>query len=165
MIFYDNIKEICSKHKKNALFIDMDGTIVEYKVYQPDFITNDTKDVFLNAKPIEIIIDNLKELQDIKNLDLYILTLSKSNIIRKEKKLWLEKYAKFIKKENIIILVRENGDYNSDNRNFIKAKVMKERLNTYDYVMLLDDEHKILKTTQKELQNKGEVFHISSAII
>ena len=165
MIFYDNIKEICSKHKKNALFIDMDGTIVEYKVYQPDFITNETKDVFLNAKPIEIIIDNLKELQDIKNLDLYILTLSKSNIIRKEKILWLEKYAKFIKKENIIILVRENGDYNSDNRNFIKAKVMKERLNTYDYVILLDDEHKILKTTQKELQNKGEVFHISSAII
>lgn len=42
---------------------------------------------------------------------------------------------------------------------------MKEKLNVYDYVILLDDEHKILKTTQKELKDKGEVFHISSALI
>lgn len=42
---------------------------------------------------------------------------------------------------------------------------MKNKLDEYDYVMLLDDEHKILRETQKELQDKGEVFHVSSAII
>jgi hypothetical protein len=42
---------------------------------------------------------------------------------------------------------------------------MKEKLNEYDYVMLLDDEHKILKRTLKEIGDNGEVFHISSATL
>ena len=35
----------------------------------------------------------------------------------------------------------------------------------YDYAILLDDDHKILKETQEKLKNKISVFHISSAII
>lgn len=163
--FYDKIKDICSKHKKVALFIDMDGTIAEYRVYRKGFITTKTKGLFLNAQPLNVVIDNIKKLQDIENLDLYILTLSKSNIIKEEKYIWLEKYLPFIKKENIIILVRENDEYNLDNRNYVKVNEMKKRLDKYDYVMLLDDEHKILRTTQKEIGKDGEVFHISSAII
>ena len=77
----------------------------------------------------------------------------------------IQKYIPFIKEENYIIPIRENGDYDSDNRKYIKSEKMKEKLNVYDYVILLDDEHKILKTTQKELKDKGEVFHISSALI
>ena len=42
---------------------------------------------------------------------------------------------------------------------------MKEKLEKYDYVILLDDEQKILRRTQKELADKGRVFHVSSAII
>ena len=104
-------------------------------------------------------------MNEIENLDIYILTLSKSVIIEEEKRRWLEKYIPFIKKENYIILVREKGDYNNETRPYIKSKKMKEKLKDYNYVMLLDDEHKILKTTQKELKNNGEVFHISSALI
>lgn len=129
------------------------------------FVTNETKEVFLNANPLEVVIDNLEKVSKIENLDIYILSLSRSNIIEEEKKQWLKKYAAFIKEENYIILNKENGDYNPENREFIKCTKMKEKLNEYDYVMLLDDEHKILKRTQKELRDKGEVFHISSAII
>ena len=98
-------------------------------------------------------------------MDIYILSLSKSNIIKEEKLKWLKKYIPFIKEENYIIPIRENGDYDSDNRKYIKSKKMIEKLDIYDYVILLDDEHKILKTTQKELESNGEVFHISSALI
>lgn len=35
----------------------------------------------------------------------------------------------------------------------------------YSYVILLDDDHKILKNAQAELKDKGCVFHPSSAII
>ena len=79
--------------------------------------------------------------------------------------MWLKKYVPFIEEKNYIILVKENGDYNQENRTIVKAQKMKNKLDEYDYVMLLDDEHKILRETQKELQDKGEVFHVSSAII
>lgn len=165
MEFYKKIEKICSEHEKVALFVDMDGTIVEYKVYQEGFITNESKGLFLDEKPLNIIIDSLKEINKIENIDIYILSLAKSNIIREEKKIWLQRHVPFIKESNYIILVRENGDYDSETRTYIKVNKMKEKLKIYDYVMLLDDEHKILKATQKELQDKGEVFHISSAII
>lgn len=45
MKFYNKIKEICKNHKKVALFVDMDGTIVEYEVYPDGFLTNETKKV------------------------------------------------------------------------------------------------------------------------
>ena len=165
MKFNEKIKEICNKYNKVALFVDMDGTTVEYKVYPEEFVTYESKDVFAEAEPVKIIIDKLEELNKINNLDIYILSLSKSNIIKEEKLKWLKKHIPFIKEENYIILIRENGDYDSDNRKYVKSKKMKEKLDMYDYVILLDDEHKILRTTQKELENKGEVFHISSALI
>ena len=165
MKFYNRVNEICKKHKKIALFVDMDGTIVEYNVYPEGFVTNETKEVFLNANPLDVVINNLKSISEIENLDIYILSLSRSNIIVEEKKQWLEKFVPFIKKENYIILNKENGEYNSENREFIKSAKMREKLDKYDYVMLLDDEHKILKRTQKELGENGEVFHISSATI
>ena len=165
MNFCEKIENICKRYKKVALFVDMDGTITEYRVYQSGFITNDTKELFLNAEPVNIIIDNLKAVNNIENLDIYILSLSKSKIINEEKKVWLKKYVPFIEEKNYIILVKENGDYNQENRTIVKAQKMKNKLDEYDYVMLLDDEHKILRETQKELQDKGEVFHVSSAII
>ena len=151
MNFCEKIENICKRYKKVALFVDMDGTITEYKVYQSGFITNDTKELFLNAEPVNIIIDNLKAVNNIENLDIYILSLSKSKIINEEKKVWLKKYVPFIEEKNYIILVKENGDYNQENRTIVKAQKMKNKLDEYDYVMLLDDEHKILRETQKEL--------------
>ena len=140
MNFCEKIENICKRYKKVALFVD----------------TNDTKELFLNAEPVNIIIDNLKAVNNIENLDIYILSLSKSKIINEEKKVWLKKYVPFIEEKNYIILVKENGDYNQENRTIVKAQKMKNKLDEYDYVMLLDDEHKILRETQKELQDKGE---------
>ena len=165
MGFYEKINNICKKYNKVALFVDMDGTIVEFLVYPDGFITNETKEIFINAQPINIIIKELEKLNKIDNLEIYILTLSKSNIIKNEKKLWLKRHIPFVKESNYIIIDKENNEYSSETRDYIKCQKMKEKLNEYDYVMLLDDDHKILRTAQKELQNKGEVFHISSALI
>ena len=83
-IFYNKIKDICAKNEKVAMFIDMDGTIVEYKVYKDGELTTSTKGIFLNGEPIKVVINNLKRISEIPNIDLYILTLSKSNIIVEE---------------------------------------------------------------------------------
>ena len=101
--FYEKISQTCKKYKKVAMFIDMDGTISEYHVYEEEKMPINTKGVAINQKPLNNIIEKLKMISNIHNIDLYILTLSKSNLITKEKKEWLKKYISFIKKE------KENG--------------------------------------------------------
>ena len=56
---------------------------------------------YQKAEPIECIIETLKEINDIPNIDLYILTLAKSLKILKEKQEWLRKYVSFIKRRKL----------------------------------------------------------------
>lgn len=147
--FLERVKEIKKENEKIAIFVDMDGTIAEYPVYQEENV----------AKAME------EEYSKIENIDLYILTLSKTIQISEEKIKWLKKYVNFIQEKNWIIITKELGEYNKENRDFIKALKMQEKLPIYDFEILLDDDHKVLKETQKLLGNKVKVFHISSAII
>ena len=96
--FFNRINEICSKYKKVAIFIDMDGTINEYTVYSDNEILKRMGDNYKNAEPIQEVIESLREISKIPNIDLYILSLSKSNKISNEKDIWLEKYTNFIPK-------------------------------------------------------------------
>ena len=164
-IFYNKIKEICSKNEKVAMFIDMDGTIVEYTVYKEGELTTSTKGKFLNGEPIQVVINNLRRINEILNIDLYILTLSKSHIIVEEKKQWLKKYVDFIDEKNWIIINKEAGEYNKENREYIKSIKIQEKLSNYSCAVFLDDDHKILKQTKEDLGDRGYVFHLSSAII
>lgn len=163
--FEDKIKNICKENKNVAMFIDMDGTITEYEVYPEELVTKNMNIGYSKYEPIECIINILKEINNIPNIDLYILTLSRNSKIVNEKKNWLRKYVNFIKEENWIFINKELGEYDKTNRNIIKAKKINEKIDQYDYAILLDDDHKILKETQKMLKNKVDVFHISSAII
>lgn len=162
-IFLEKINEICKKNKKVAMFIDMDGTIVEYIIYTEEEMH--AKGRFVRLEPLNFIIDKLKEINKINNIDLYILTLAKNSIIVNEKKEWLKENIKFINEERWIIINKEENEYNEENRNIIKLQKIKEKLKYYDYAILLDDDHKILKETQSYLKNKCSVYHISSAII
>ena len=51
------------------------------------------------------------------------------------------------------------------NRDIVKAEKMNEKCNEYNKLILLDDDHKILKETQKMLGDYGRVFHISSILV
>ena len=164
--FYDRVKEICSKYKKVAMFIDMDGTIVEYNLYPDGVITPEAKGLFINNKPLEIVLDELRKIEKIENIDLYILSMSRSYIIADEKRVWLKKYADFIDENNYIIINKEAGDYTTENRNRIKADKIIEKLNQgYEHAIFLDDDHKVLQGAMKLLGDKCDEFHVSSAII
>ena len=163
--FFNTIKTICDENSKVAMFIDMDGTIVEYPIYLNGEISTNTRGKFIDGMPIEIIINKLRKINEIANIDLYILSLAKSSIIVKEKQEWLKKYVDFIDEKNWIIIDKEKGEYNKDNRDIIKVQKMQKKMNKYDYMILLDDDHKILKQTKEELKDKGSAYHISSALI
>ena len=64
-----------------------------------------------------------------------------------------------------MILNREIGDYTKENRVEIKKNKMKAKLDTYDHLVFLDDDHAILKKANEELEGKINVFHVSSAVI
>ena len=125
-IFYNKIRKICDENEKVAMFIDMDGTIVEYTVYREGEISTSTTGKFLNGQPINVVINNLKRISEIKNIDLYILTLSRSHIIVQEKKQWLKKYVDFIDEKNWIIINKEANEYNKENRDYIKSQKYKK---------------------------------------
>ena len=165
--FLDEINKKCTENERVAMFIDMDGTIVNYPVYLKGTISNTTSGKFINEKPLKLIIDKLEEISKISNIDLYILTLAKSSIIVEEKKEWLKKNINFITPDRWIILDKQKDEYNSDNRDYVKAWKMKEIQEKYKYskIILLDDDHEILKTTLNELKENSFVYHISTAIV
>ena len=163
--FINKITGICEKNKRVAMFVDMDGTINEYEVYSEKTLSQQMEDRYMDTAPVQPIIDVLKEINDIPNIDLYILSLSRTNKLTEKKKLWLEKYIDFIPKTNWIILTKENGEYNKENRDFIKSLKMKEKLNEYDHFIFLDDDHKILKGASETFKEKINVLHISSVLV
>ena len=163
--FINKIKGICEKNKRVAMFVDMDGTINEYEVYSEKTLSQQMEDRYMDTAPVQPIIDVLKEINDIPNIDLYILSLSRTNKLTEKKKLWIEQYIDFIPKTNWIILTKENGEYNKENRDFIKSLKMKEKLNEYDHFIFLDDDHKILKGASETFKEKINVLHISSVFV
>ena len=166
MDFYNRVKELCSKYEKVAMFVDMDGTIVEYVLYSDGVINTKSKGLFINKKPLKIVIDELEKINKIENLDLFILSMARSYIIVEEKKEWLRKHVSFIKEENWIIINREAGDYNDDTRSRIKAEKILEKLESgYEHAIFLDDDHQVLHGATKILKDKCDIFHVSSVLI
>lgn len=163
--FVNEIKEICKKNKKVDMYIDMDGTIAEYHLYNPEEISRKMEEEYLKNEPLKNVIDVLEEISKINNIEMYILSLSKTKKITEKKKIWLKKYVPFIKEENWIILTKEIGGYSNENRNEIKGKNIELRQKDYDKSIMLDDEQVVLREAKKILNDKIEVFHISSALI
>lgn len=163
--FVNEIKEICKKNKKVDMYIDMDGTIAEYHLYNPEEISRKMEEEYLKNEPLKNVIDVLEEISKINNIEMYILSLSKTKKITEKKKIWLKEYVPFIKEENWIILTKEIGEYSNENRNEIKGKNIELRQKDYDKSIMLDDEQVVLREAKKILNDKIEVFHISSALI
>ena len=162
--FVQRIADLCSENKRVAMFIDMDGTINEYIVFSENTVVKEMEDNYIYISPLSTVLKELEEIGNISNIDLYILSLSRTKNLTQIKKEWRKKYVSFISEENWIILTKENGDYTNENRDEIKAMKMQEYTD-YDHLILLDNDHGILKQTSNVLHNKVNVFHISSVFI
>lgn len=162
--FVQRIADLCSENKRVAMFIDMDVTINEYIVFSENTVVKEMEDNYIYISPLSTVLKELEEIGNISNIDLYILSLSRTKNLTQIKKEWRKKYVSFISEENWIILTKENGDYTNENREEIKAMKMQEYTD-YDHLILLDDDHGILKQTSNVLHNKVNVFHISSVFI
>ena len=83
--FIEKIRNICEKNKNVAMFIDMDGTINEYVVYSEATVSKQMEDGYTEIAPVLPVINVLEEISHISNIDIYILSLSKTKKISEEK--------------------------------------------------------------------------------
>jgi hypothetical protein len=161
------IEEIDKIYKKNnniCLFLDMDGTIVEFLINSEESFMQ--KGGYVKKAPIKPIINKIEEIKiKFPLIKIKILSCSKTNEMKKEKNIWLDKYLPYINKENRIILSEENGDYNQETINMVKANYIKNNLKEDNMAILIDDDIRILLESKKILKEKILPIHVTSLLI
>ncbi len=142
------------------VFIDMDGVVADYDML--GFEENkDEEDVYLNKRPVTTIINVLKEVNNLKNVNLYILSVSRNENQIPGKVKWLEKNMSFITKEQINILPREGNDFKPAHE--LKQIFLKGNTNPDEINIMIDDSHSVLYTLHKSNINVIPL-HITSII-
>ncbi len=162
MFFINELKKIISDNGNNiAIFVDMDGVVSDYRFGEGINISNNVKGTYLNKRPINTTINNIKKINDELGVDIYILSSCIFPNQADEKKLWLKKYMPFIKEENKIIVISDT----SENRKILKINAVREHINKgYAKAIMIDDTHDILFLAIKELKEKVIPFHVISLI-
>ena len=148
-----------AKSKKVIVYSDMDGVLVEYCAGQKELILNNEKDFYLNQRPIFSVINKMKQLSEIENIEIGIMSQCYFQEQKRDKILWLEKYCPFIKKQNINIIVLNEESYTKDSKYFLKIQKIRslnEGENRSFY--LIEDEHKIIKNSNKICPNVAHHF-------
>lgn len=140
MHFYNEIKKLASKYDI-CLFIDMDGVIAAYAIGNNPFD-------FRNKRPLKSNILNIKEVVDIPNAELHILSVCREDYQINDKNAWLDENAPFFKKENRAIISREsqNGAGSKD----IKLNFLKN-YKTDKIIVLVDDDNEVLRYVRDNL--------------
>lgn len=135
------LKEFLKQYedKKIKLFVDMDGVIADYDVGTP-------KD-YDKKRPLFDSIKKLKIISEMNNVEMYIFSVTRYNEGINQKNIWLDKYASFFKRENRIIISREENDMISSS--ILKSNYLKEYKRDESIIIVIDDDPKILKEIQR----------------
>lgn len=121
-------------NKKVKMYVDMDGVIADY-------IVGDAAN-FDKKRPLFTTINKLEEISKMKNVELFILSISRMDEGVTQKNEWLDKYAPFFKKENRVIIPRESNDFKSSSE--LKSTYVKDLERDDSVVVVVDDDPRIL---------------------
>ncbi len=127
------------KDKKIKLFVDMDGVIVDY-------IVGDVED-YDKKRPLYDSIKKLEEISKMPNIELFIFSSTRYSKGYEQKQWWLDQYAPFFKKENRVIISREDNDMESSAS--LKANYLKNFKRDESIIIVIDDDPRNLKEIHK----------------
>ncbi len=160
--FYNEINDIIKlkKGKGIGIFIDMDGVIADYRFGEGRKIIQNEKNIYLNKRPIYTSINIFNEISKKINCNMHIISSCYYTSQIDEKNKWLDIYAKFSNKKYRNFVV--STDF--EDRKMKKIDCIKQEMKkyNYEYVILVDDTHEILRLAIKELGNKVIPFHVIS---
>ena len=131
------IKEFLERFKgdKIRLFVDMDGVIADYDVGFPSG--------YDQKRPLVSNISKLEEISKMDNIELFILSISRMHEGIEQKNNWLDRYAPFFKKENRVIIARE--DNNFEHSDILKQNYVQNIQRDESKIILIDDDPAVLK--------------------
>ncbi len=127
------------ENKKIKIFVDMDGVIVDYDFGMP--CEYDIK------RPLYASIKKLEEISKMNNVELFIFSATRMNEGINQKNIWLDKYAPFFKKQNRIIISREENDFISSAN--LKANYLEKYQRDNSILIVIDDDPRNLKEINK----------------
>jgi len=136
------LKNVIDKYESNKikLFVDMDGVIADYDVGNPSG--------YDKKRPLITSIAKLKEISQLENIELFILSVSKKDEGIEQKNYWLNQYAPFFKEENRVIISKES------NEGFLakdlKSNYLKQVKRDQSILMVIDDDPQVLKQISKD---------------
>lgn len=133
------------KNKKIKLFVDMDGVVADYIFGSP-------KD-YDKKRPLYDSIDKLEIISKMPNVELFIFSATRYSSGFEQKHWWLDKYAPFFKKENRIIISREDNNMTASST--LKAEYLANYERDGSVLILIDDDPK----------NLGDVRSLNEDII
>ena len=141
MYFEEYLKQF--ENKKIKIFVDMDGTIVDY-------VVGDACN-FAGRRPLLSSIKNLETVSKKDNIELFILSVTRVDTGIQEKQEWLDQYVPFIPKENRIILARESNHFMTSSE--LKSKYLSELSRDESILILIDDDPNVLKQVGETSQD------------
>ena len=161
MNFIDKIDNIYKKNNNIEIYTDMDGTIVEFLLdIDKSFMK---RNGYLKKQPIIPIIKKLEEIKEKYPLiKIKILSCSSTNQMKREKNDWLDLYMPYVNQEDRIIFSEENGDYNKDTISTIKAEYIAENISNKKFIILIDDDVRVLMGVQNLLKQNVIPIHVTS---
>lgn len=141
MYITDYIKQF--KNKKIKIYVDMDGVIADYDVGKA--CEYDKK------RPLLTNIEALREVSKNKNVEMFILSITRMTIGREEKNRWLDKYVEFIKVENRFIISREEHNFMPSKT--LKKKFIKNIKRDESIIIVIDDDPAIIDEIRKSSED------------
>ena len=139
--------------KKVKMFVDMDGVIA-------DFNFGEARN-FDKKRPLYSSINKLENISKKENVDLYIFSATRMKKGYDEKQYWLDKYAPFFKKENRVIISREEHDFVESAT--LKADYMKNVKRDGSVIVVIDDDPKNLRAIRQS--NEDVVLLKDTALV
>ena len=141
------IKDFLEKYNNEIkLFVDMDGVIADYIFGVPSD--------YDKKRPLYDSIKKLEEISKLDNIELFILSVTRMTSGIEEKNIWLDRYASFFKKENRIIISREENNFIESST--LKAQYLKNIKRDNNILIVIDDDPKVLKEINN--QNKDIIL-------
>ena len=159
-MFFDRIKSE-AKSNKVKVFFDMDGVLAEYEIISEDVF--DKPDFYKNLRPLRASLKFMKKVSKLKNVDACILSCCRKTQHRLDKIAWLNKYAPYLKPENVHIICYEEIKFKPEDKYKLKENFLLKMKKKEDFVAFhVDDDVRIIKA---ERATKGiNIIHLSSII-